>query len=67
MADDDLIPKPKLAAEIGRSPRTIARWMADERLNFPKPIKIRERLFFRRSEWEAWKAWQIRKSIGEAV
>lgn len=67
MADDELIPAPKLAAELGRTRRTLARWMADERLNFPKPIKIRDRLFFRRSEWEAWKAERILKSIEEAA
>ena len=36
--------------------RTIARWIADAKLNFPRPIVIRERQFFDRAEVEAFDA-----------
>jgi predicted DNA-binding transcriptional regulator AlpA len=38
----------------GVSDMTIWRWMADPALNFPKPIKVRIRRYWRESEVYAW-------------
>jgi predicted DNA-binding transcriptional regulator AlpA len=37
-----------------RSPQTRWRWSKDPELGFPKPIKIKNRLLYRRSEIEEW-------------
>ena len=36
--------------------RTIDRWLADPKLNFPKPLKINARRYWRLSEVLAWEA-----------
>jgi hypothetical protein len=36
--------------------RTIARWIADPKLGFPRPFVIRERQFFDRADIEAFDA-----------
>jgi predicted DNA-binding transcriptional regulator AlpA len=60
MSKTELVPAPALAAEIGIHRRSLARWLKDESLGLPEPLKIRGRLFFRREEIENWKAAQIR-------
>jgi hypothetical protein len=37
-----------------RSAQTRRRWSKDPELGFPKPIKIKNRLFYRKSEIEAF-------------
>lgn len=39
-----------VAERYGKTIRTIERWIADEKLGFPKPIVINKRRFFRASE-----------------
>jgi predicted DNA-binding transcriptional regulator AlpA len=63
----DLIPKPALARELGVSSRTVSRWMEDQDLNFPPPIRLRGRLYFPRALLEEWKSNRIRAVMVEAV
>ena len=58
-----LVPKPALAAELGVSSRTLSRWLADATVEFPRPVAIRNRLYFARASVEAWKAARLRASI----
>lgn len=63
----DLIPKPAIARELGVSSRTVSRWMEDQNLGFPTPIRLRGRLYFPRTALEEWKALRIRASMAEAA
>jgi predicted DNA-binding transcriptional regulator AlpA len=63
----NLVPKPALARELGVCNRTISRWMADPALAFPRPIRLRNRLYFARPALEAWKTARVRASIMEAA
>jgi hypothetical protein len=49
------IPATDLAAELGVSRRTLARWLLDVALEFPRPKIINHRLYFERRSIEAWK------------
>jgi predicted DNA-binding transcriptional regulator AlpA len=62
-----LIPKPALARELGVSSRTISRWMSDSALAFPRPIRLRNRLYFARLALDEWKTARVRASIVEAA
>lgn len=64
---DSLMPKPRVARELGISSRTLSRWLDDAEVDFPRPVKIRGRLFFARSAIEVWKAVRLRASIVEAA
>jgi excisionase family DNA binding protein len=50
------IPATELAAELGVSRRTLARWLRDVALGFPRPRCVNHRLYFERGAVEAWKA-----------
>lgn len=60
---DALVPKPRLAEELGVSSRTLSRWLDDDVIAFPRPLVVRNRNFFRRSEVENWK---IRQALAAA-
>jgi predicted DNA-binding transcriptional regulator AlpA len=60
------IPAPELAAELGISRRTLARWLLDVALEFPRPKIVNRRLYFERNSIEAWKAATAVK-VAEAV
>jgi hypothetical protein len=49
------IPAPQLAAELGISRRTLARWLLDIALGFPRPKIVNHRLYFERGAVERWK------------
>ena len=49
------IPSTQLAAELGVCRRTLARWLDDAGLGFPRPKIVNHRLYFERSSIEAWK------------
>ena len=36
---------PDVADEFGKNPRTIKRWIEDDRLGFPRPVRINGRLY----------------------
>jgi hypothetical protein len=50
------IPATALAAELGVSRRTLARWLRDIPMGFPRPRCVNKRLYFERIAVEAWKA-----------
>jgi hypothetical protein len=50
------IPATELAAELGISRRTLARWLRDIPLGFPRPRCVNHRLYFERGAVEVWKA-----------
>lgn len=64
---ETLVPATVVAAELGIVRRTLARWVDYPNLNFPKPIVIQGRWYFRRAELEAWKMDRARRSCVEAV
>jgi hypothetical protein len=56
------IPATALANELGVSRRTLARWLGDSRVRFPRPRVVNHRLYFERSAVETWKAATIIKA-----
>ncbi|WP_442577914.1 helix-turn-helix transcriptional regulator [Mesorhizobium sp. ASY16-5R] len=46
----------------GKSSMTLHRWLADERMNFPKPVYFGRFRFWRLSELETWERQQVAKS-----
>jgi predicted DNA-binding transcriptional regulator AlpA len=58
------IPAPQLAAELGVSRRTLARWLLDVALGFPRPKVVNHRLYFERNSIEAWKTATAVKTTG---
>jgi predicted DNA-binding transcriptional regulator AlpA len=64
---NELIPTPILAEEFKVTRRTLGRWFTDEKLGFPKPIRINQRLYFKRTDIEAWKMGRLHASIGVAA
>ena len=58
------IPATVLAAELGTTRRTLARWLLDERLAFPRPRCVNRRLYFERGAVDAWKAATAVKAAG---
>jgi predicted DNA-binding transcriptional regulator AlpA len=45
---------PQVRERFSISPMGLSRWLNDERLHFPRPVKIRERLFWRLGDIEAF-------------
>ena len=58
-----LIPKPSLARELGVCSRTLSRWLDDNSIALPRPVVIRGRNYFSRSEIETWKAARVRVGL----
>jgi predicted DNA-binding transcriptional regulator AlpA len=56
MSDDNVeyLTGPDLDRRYKRSSQTRWRWSKDPELGFPKPIRIKNRLLYRRSEIEEW-------------
>ena len=65
-AAGNLVPAPAVAAEFGITRRTLGRWFTNSKLQFPKPVKINERLYFRRADLEAWKLTRVCGPLGNA-
>jgi predicted DNA-binding transcriptional regulator AlpA len=51
---EDYLTGPDVDRRYNRSSQTRWRWSKDPDLGFPKPIRIKNRLFYRRSEIEEW-------------
>ncbi len=60
---DQLIPDPVVWKELGITPMTGWRYTHDPELDFPPPIKIRNRNFRSRLLLEAFKARMLRLAI----
>jgi predicted DNA-binding transcriptional regulator AlpA len=63
VTNDELVPDPQVWREFGISSMTGYRWDHDTSLDFPPPIKIRNRNFRSRRAIEAFK----QRMLGEAV
>jgi len=53
---DNWISRRKVGLRFGKASRTIANWVADETLGFPKPVTIKGRVYFSEAAIEAWRA-----------
>jgi predicted DNA-binding transcriptional regulator AlpA len=62
---DPLVPDPVVWRELGISSMSGWRWTHDPDLDFPPPIKIRNRCFRSRRALEEFKARQMRRAIAE--
>jgi predicted DNA-binding transcriptional regulator AlpA len=51
---DVLLPTHLLLARYDIVDRTLDRWLADERMQFPRPMVIGRRRYFKESEIVAW-------------
>ena len=54
--DKAYLPASQVRARYGVSDMSIWRWLRDEALGFPVPIRIHNRRYWRRAELEAWEA-----------
>lgn len=50
---------PQVLQRFGISEMSLWRWEKDEALRFPKPMRIRNRKFFRLADIEAWERQQM--------
>jgi hypothetical protein len=62
-AAGDLVPAGVITRELGIVRRTLARWVDDPKLDFPRPVIINGRWYFGRAQIEAWKVDRLHKSI----
>lgn len=62
---DELVPDPQVWREFGISAMTGWRWTRDPDLNFPQPVKIRNRCFRSRRAIEEFKHRMMRVSIAQ--
>ena len=53
-AADALLPARDVLRRYGIVDRTLDRWLGKESLNFPQPLIINRRRYFRLAEIEAW-------------
>ena len=63
--DKPYLPASQVRARYGVSEMSIWRWLRDERLGFPAPIRINGRRYWRRHELEAWEASRAAASAPE--
>lgn len=56
MDDQTYLPSNQLRARYGVSDMAIWRWLKDEALAFPAPIRIHNRRYWKLAELEAWEA-----------
>jgi predicted DNA-binding transcriptional regulator AlpA len=58
IVDTILIGQSKLRRQLNVSPMTFWRWLHDEKLAFPASLRIKNRVYFRWADVEAWLARQ---------
>jgi predicted DNA-binding transcriptional regulator AlpA len=61
--NDNLLPGPRVDARYGISAMTRWRWQRNRALDFPKPLKINGRCYWRVDELSAWECGCARKTI----
>jgi hypothetical protein len=65
---DVLVPvTPDASAEVCRNPRTVKRWIKDPKMKFPATIRLNNRLYVSRREFEAWKRNLFESALGGKV
>jgi hypothetical protein len=57
------LPTAKVAERYGRTPRTIERWLDDEKLNFPQPVYINRFKYWNIDELEGWERKRAAASV----
>jgi hypothetical protein len=57
------LPTAKVAERYGRTPRTIERWLDDEKLNFPQPVYISRFKYWNIDELESWERKRVAASV----
>ena len=62
VADEVFLPAPVLCKRHGISQMSLWRRLHDERLNFPRPIIVSGRRYFRLSEVVAWESGLVREA-----
>ena len=60
---DQHVPDPQVCRELGITSMSLWRYDHDATLNFPPPIKIRNRNFRSRRLLEAWKEEMLRRAV----
>lgn len=60
---EDLIPAAQVLARYHISDMTLFRWLKNPRLNFPNPIRINGRRYWRHSDLQAFEEQQAGKNI----
>ncbi|WP_050625831.1 helix-turn-helix transcriptional regulator [Bradyrhizobium viridifuturi] len=61
-SEETLLPAPAVWRRYNKTDRTLDRWLADPVLDFPRPLIINRRRYFRESEIIAWERAQAAKS-----
>ena len=62
-SNNTLVPSSELRAELGNvSDMTLWRWSRDPALDFPEPIYIRKRRYWKRADIDAWKEAQAARA-----
>lgn len=64
---EHLAPAPKVADQFGITRRTLSRWIIEPALEFPRPVEINKRLYFKQHEIDAWKLSRAVRSVKEAA
>ncbi|MGM4921242.1 DNA-binding protein [Tardiphaga sp. 813_E8_N1_3] len=59
---DNMLPAPAVWKRYGKTDRTLARWLNDETLGFPRPTVIRGRRYFYEVEIIEWERRQATMS-----
>jgi len=63
MADNKVfISGPEVQERYGISAMTLHRWRKDQHMDFPNPMKIKTRNFFRLSDLEKWERSRIKQT-----
>lgn len=60
-SNDELLPAAQVRRRYGVSDMTVFRWVNDEKLNFPQPIRINSRRYWRVADLQAFEARQSSK------
>ena len=61
------LPMGGVCKRYGKSARTIDRWLADERLGFPRPLVIRSRRYFDEQALIAWEREQLERQLAQSA
>jgi len=56
MNDSPYLPAGQVRSRYGVSDMSLWRWLRDEALAFPQPLKIHNRRYWKLSELQAWEA-----------
>ena len=61
------LPIGAVAARYSISTRTVDRWLADPRVGFPQPLRVRDRRYWRIADLESWERARAAGSVKQAA